>query len=236
VISVSWKLLLYYQKKRKSTAKCAFFYAIQLAITVAEHYLILMKYLSRLFLFIYRLSVRLSCKCFSFLISGAFASFGKKTTLMYPLRLSGERRIAIGDRVFIGSGSWLQTLPDDHNQSIAIRIGSGTSIAGACVISAVRSVVLEENVLLARNVYISDHIHKYTQANTPILAQGLDKISPVLIKRGAWLGQNVVVCPGVTIGQGAVIGANAVVTRNIPDFSVAVGVPARGAKTMEVVV
>jgi acetyltransferase-like isoleucine patch superfamily enzyme len=152
---------------------------------------------------------------------------------MYPVRLGGEERIAIGDRVFIGPGSWLQSLPDGDNRSVAISIGNGSSIAGACVISAVRGVFLEEDVLLARNVYVSDHIHKYAQTGTPILAQGLDKISPVLIKRGAWLGQNVVVCPGVTIGEGAVVGANSVVTQDVPAFSVAVGAPARVVKTLE---
>ena len=57
------------------------------------------------------------------------------------------------------------------------------------MISAVRSVILEENVLIASNVYISDHMHKYTDTDTPILAQGVDKIQPVLIGRGAWLAK-----------------------------------------------
>jgi acetyltransferase-like isoleucine patch superfamily enzyme len=87
--------------------------------------------------------------------------------------------------------------------------------------------------LIARNVYISDHIHKYSQADLPILAQGLDKIGGVLIKSGAWLGQNVVVCPGVTVGTGAVVGANSVVNQDIPDFCVAAGSPARVVKKIE---
>jgi acetyltransferase-like isoleucine patch superfamily enzyme len=191
-----------------------------------------MRYICRLFLLCYRAYDRLRTKCFSLLVSGTFARFGHKTVLTSPLRLLGERRIAIGDEVFIGSGCWLQTLPDGQNESVAISIGNGTSIAGACVISAVRGVSLEEDVLLARNVYISDHIHKYTLTDTPILAQGLDKISPVQIKRGAWLGQNVVVCPGVTIGKGAVIGANSVVIHDVPDRCVAVGAPARVVKDL----
>jgi len=107
------------------------------------------------------------------------------------------------------------------------------SVAGACVISAVRSVVLEDDVLLARNVYISDHSHRFTSTDKPVLAQGLDKIRPVLIRKGAWLGQNVVVCPGVTIGIGAVIGANSVVTEDVSDFSIAVGAPARVVRSIE---
>ena len=191
-----------------------------------------MKPLSRLFVFCYRAWVRVRCKAFSLLISGAFAHFGRHSVLMNPLRLAGEERISVGDHVFVGEGSWLQTLPDGESQSVAVSIGSGTSIAGGCVLSAVRSVCLEENVLLARNVYISDHIHKYTQTDVPIMHQGMDKIGPVLIRRGAWLGQNVVVCPGVTVGQNSVVGANSVVVQDIPDFSVAVGAPARVVKTI----
>jgi acetyltransferase-like isoleucine patch superfamily enzyme len=193
-----------------------------------------MRPVSRMFLACYRGYIRIISKGFSLLISGGFAGFGKGSILTPPFRLAGEERIEIHERVFVGSGCWLQTMDDAGSRDLAISIGSGTSIAGACVISAVRSVRLEENVLLARNVYISDHIHKYTERDTPILAQGVDKIRPVLIKAGAWLGQNVVVCPGVTIGAGSVIGANSVVTGDIPDRSVAVGSPARVVKSIGV--
>jgi len=186
-------------------------------------------------LFCYEMWLRLRNKCFSLLVSGAFARFGKRTVLMLPVRLSGEKRIALGSNIFVGSDSWLQTLADGDNHSVAITVGDGTSIAGSCVISAVRSVRLEENVLLARNVYISDHSHRYTQTDQPVMDQGVEKIKPVLIKKGSWLGQNVVVCPGVTIGTGAVIGANSVVTQDVPDFSVAAGAPARVVKTIAAV-
>jgi acetyltransferase-like isoleucine patch superfamily enzyme len=189
-----------------------------------------MKSLGHIFFFCYRLGVRIKSKCFSILAAGAFAHFGGRTVLMFPARVSGEQRISIGDNVFIGSGSWLQTLPDDNSSTIALSVGDGTSIAGACVLSAVKEIILEEDVLLARNVYISDHMHRHTDTRTSVLRQGLDKIQPVRVKKGAWLGQNVVVCPGVTIGIGAVIGANSVVTRDIPDFAVAAGAPARIVK------
>jgi acetyltransferase-like isoleucine patch superfamily enzyme len=186
--------------------------------------------LGRIYLSSYRGLIRVRSKCFSLLIAGAFAGFGKKSVLIPPVRLSGEHRIFIGDNVFIGSGSWLQTLANEDDRSIAISIGSGTSIAGGCVISAVSRVTIEEYVLLARNVYISDHMHRHTSTTVPILSQGLDRIKTVRIKSGAWLGQNVVVCPGVTVGRNAVVGANSVVTRDVPDFAVAVGSPARVVK------
>ena len=190
----------------------------------------LLKAVGKISLYFYRLMIRIRSKAFSLLISGAFSTFGKHSVVMPPLRISGEGYIEIGNRVFIGPNSWLQTLQYEENSPV-VSIGDGTSIVGSCVISAVRRVILENHVLLARNVYISDHMHKYSDLSMPILAQGLEKIEPVLIRRGAWIGQNVVVCPGVTIGVGAVIGANSLVSESVPDFCLAVGSPAKVIKS-----
>ena len=145
--------------------------------------------------------------------------------LQPPIRLRGEGRIAIGSGVFVGAGSWLQTLVEGEGPALVI--GDGTSIAGSCVLSAARSVHLGEKVLLARNVYVSDHIHAYTDTSQAVLEQGIERVEAVVIEDGAWLGQNVVVCPGVRIGRGAVVGANSVVLEDVPDHSLAVGTPAR---------
>ena len=110
---------------------------------------------------------------------------------------------------------------------MALEVGDGTSIAGNCVLSAARSVRLGRKVLLARNVYISDHIHAYGDTGRAVLEQGVEQIREVVVEDGAWLGQNVVVCPGVTIGRGAVVGANSVVLEEVPAHSLAVGAPAR---------
>ena len=63
--------------------------------------------------------------------------------------------------------------------------------------------------------------------------QGVDKIAPIVIGDGAWLGENVVVCPGVHIGRGAVVGANSVVVRDVPARAVAVGAPAVVVRQLE---
>lgn len=157
---------------------------------------------------------------------GAFASFGARTVVQPPIRLSGERRIAIGSNVFVGAGSWLQVIGDRAGE-VALRIGDGTSIAGNCVLSAASSIRLGNKVLVARGVYVSDHIHAYQDPSRAVLEQGIERVAPVEIGDGAWLGENVVVCPGVRIGRGAVIGANAVVLEDVPDHALAVGVPAR---------
>lgn len=178
----------------------------------------------------YRLSVRVRDKAFSVAIGHAFSAFGRRSVIQLPLRLSGERRISIGDDVFIGAGSWLQVLADESGP-VVISVGDGTSIAGSCVLSAASSIALGEKVLIARNVYIADHMHRYDERSSAILDQGITRVARVEICDGAWLGQNVVVGPGVTIGRGAVIGANSVVLADVPDHSVAVGAPARVVKT-----
>jgi acetyltransferase-like isoleucine patch superfamily enzyme len=172
---------------------------------------------------------RARSKAFSTLSAGAFASFGRSSVIELPVRLEGEHRMAIGHGVFIGSGSWLSTLGD--GDGVALEIGDGTGCGGHCVIAAAERVSLGRNVLMARNVYISDHGHAFEDLTRPVMQQGITHPRPVRIDDGAWLGENVVICPGVRIGAGAVVGANAVVLSDVPPHSVAVGVPARVVRT-----
>lgn len=171
---------------------------------------------------------RVKGKLFTALCRGDFSHVGQRVMLQPPMRLAGSRHISIGDRVFIGPNSWLEVIPGDRSRdATAIRIGSGTCLSGFGTITAVRQVIIESNVLIARYVYISDHSHAYASPDLPIKQQGITKIASVRICKGAWLGQNVVVCPGVTIGRNAVIGANSVVRDDVPDFCIAAGAPAR---------
>jgi acetyltransferase-like isoleucine patch superfamily enzyme len=176
------------------------------------------------FLGLYRAAQRLRAQAFSRLAGRSFAAFGRGSVVEPPVRVAGERRIAVGAGVYVGSGSWLLALP---GEGVALEIGDGTSISGTLVVSAAQSVRIGRSVLMARNVYLSDHGHAFEERGVPVLAQGISEPRPVEIGDGAWLGENVVVCPGVRIGRGAVVGANAVVLDDVPDYTVAVGVPAR---------
>jgi lipopolysaccharide O-acetyltransferase len=164
-------------------------------------------------------------KLFCLVAAGGFHQLGRRTVLELPIRIVGGHRMQIGDDVYVGAGSCLQTVGDAAGPLLFI--GAGTSIAGSAVISAASCVGLGERVLLARNVYIADHMHAYGDISTPVLDQGISRVAPVRIGDGAWLGQNVVIGPGVSIGRGAVIGANSVVLNDVPAYAVAVGAPAR---------
>jgi acetyltransferase-like isoleucine patch superfamily enzyme/acyl carrier protein len=170
--------------------------------------------------------VRARNKVFSLSFAGGFHSFGQNTVIQLPARIDGAHRISIGSGGFIGSGSWLHVLAGTDD-GVAIEIGDGVSATGGCVISAVKSIRIGENVSLARGVYISDHTHVYEETGVPVLAQGTTEPAPVEIGDGAWLGENAMVFPGVRIGAGAVIGGNAVVTQDVPDRCLALGAPAR---------
>lgn len=168
---------------------------------------------------------RIRDKLWSMLASGAFREFGSKSVIALPVRLVGAGRMSIGHRVYVGPGSWLQCIGGEDQPGLAI--GDDTKIAGACVVSAADDVRIGSGVLVASNVYIADHSHAFDEADVPVNEQGIDRIAAVRIEDDCWIGQNVVIMPGVTIGRGAVIGSNSVVTADVPGRTVAVGAPAR---------
>lgn len=187
------------------------------------------RFVGRLVLHSYLEGRAIASKVFCLLVAGGFHRLGKRTVLELPVRIIGADRMDIGDDVYVGAGSCLQTVGDAPGPLLII--GAGTSIAGTAVISASSCVRLGERVLLARNVYVADHRHAFEDVRLPVLDQGIAQVEPITIGDGAWLGQNVVVGPGVTIGRGAVIGANSVVLADVPAHAVAVGAPARVVRT-----
>jgi len=158
-------------------------------------------------------------------VRGGFASFGGGSRIMLPFRTGNPHKVSVGSNVLIGPSSWF-LVPRLDAPGAVIHVHDRVRM-NQTSITAVQEVVIEEAVELARGVYISDHMHGFDDPVTPIRDQPLVRTAPVRICRGAWLGQNVVVMPGVTIGANAVVGANSVVTRDIPARTVAVGAPAR---------
>ncbi|MBK1876629.1 acyltransferase [Pelagicoccus mobilis] len=149
----------------------------------------------------------------------------------------GGQFISLKKDSFIGSDSWIAAIPGKTGKTIhrgtTINIGENVCISGHCTITAASDVTIEDQVLIARYVYISDHSHEYKLESIPIKNQGITKPSPVRIGSGSWIGQSSVICPGVTIGRNCVIAANSVVKSNIPDYHIAAGSPARVVKKIK---
>ncbi len=158
-----------------------------------------------------------------------FAQIGAKSRIISPLKLEGSKNINIGKGVRINYKTWLAALPLTKEKECLLEIGDGTVIGNFNHIYATKLIKIGSNVLTADKVYISDNLHGYQNVNLPIMSQPIIQNNIVEIGDGTWLGENVCVL-GVKIGKNCVIGANAVVTKDIPDYCVAVGNPARVIK------
>lgn len=156
-------------------------------------------------------------------VSSEFGAFGSDSLLVLPCWVFGARDITLGDRVLIGQCTRLGAL-----DGAKLTIGDDCEITGGSSFFArTEGIEIGRGVLMAWNVQIYDAQHETAAADRPIRDQGLARGGKVRICDGAWLGANVVVLQGVTIGRNAVVGANSVVTADIPDFATAAGVPAR---------
>ncbi len=167
------------------------------------------------------------------LVRGSFGAMGKGCQIMLPFKSGNAIDIFVGDNVIICAGAWIDCFREYGKQKWhpRLEIGDGTYIGHRSHIMVVGEMRIGKNVLIADNVYISDNMHSFEDITQPIMPQPL-KHSPVTIEDEVWLGENVCVLPGVTIGKHSVIGSNSVVTKDIPQYSIAVGSPAKVIKQL----
>ena len=159
-----------------------------------------------------------------------FHSFGESSIICWPpTTLYNEQYISVGRETMIGPHVALaagmapgQKMLSTPVVTIGDRclIGRGSGIVGHF------SIEIGDDVWTGHHVYITDQNHGYEDIDVPISKQTQPE-QPVRIGNGSWLGHGTIVLPGVTIGRHVVVGANSVVTSDIPDYSVAVGAPAR---------
>jgi len=160
----------------------------------------------------------------------AFGKFGPGSLILFPVTtIFNEKYIHIGSQTMIGEHVALsagmmpgQVCLTDPVVRIGDRclIGRGSGIVGHL------SIDIGNDVWTGHHVYITDQSHGYEDVSLPISLQSQPE-SPVVIGDGSWLGHGVVVLPGAKIGKHVAVGANSVVTGELPDFCVAVGAPAR---------
>jgi len=162
----------------------------------------------------------------------SFAAWGADSRLGRRSRLVGPELVQIGSGVVVGEQIWLNAKDDRGDGLPTLRIGDGTYIGRLAQINAWRSVTIGKHVLIADRVFISDADHQYADANTPIRLQGDAFLGAVSLQDGCWIGVGAVILPGVTIGRNAVVAANAVVTRDVPDRTVVGGIPAEVIKQL----
>ena len=159
-----------------------------------------------------------------------FGAFGDGSIICFPPQaLYGEQAIVIGSDTAVGPHCALTVGMVPGQQLLGERmleIGDRCVIGRGCSIAAHLHISIGDDVYFGPNVYVTDQNHTNDDPDLPVGRQSRPE-TEVIIGPRSWLATGVVVTPGVTIGAGVSVGANSVVTTDLPDGCVAVGAPAR---------
>lgn len=153
-----------------------------------------------------------------------------------PVYIRGKNMLLYGQGLTMGYSCRLEMFDLATSSKIKLNIGKNCKMGDNVHIAAGESIRIGDNCLFASKIYISDIVHgnysKNSDASDPRVPpdQRILHTNPVSIGDTVWLGDNVCILPGVRLGNGSIIGANAVVTKDIPDYCVAVGMPAKIVK------
>ncbi len=137
------------------------------------------------------------------------------------LELFREGRLEIGEGTLLEPNVWLT-----GGESGRIRIGDGVFLNQGVMVAAVDLVEIGDHCMAANGCMITDGNHRFDDPTKPVTWQGFDSKGPTRLGSNVWLGANVVVTSGVTIGDRCVVGSNSVVTRDLPPGTIAAGSPA----------
>lgn len=164
-----------------------------------------------------------------------FRSCGKGCSFGKFLLLRGGAYIDIGDNVSMGKGLVLETFDQYLEQHFTphVQIGNYVNIGDHSHLTCINGIIIKDNVRMGRKIFITDNAHGASDRSLldtrpnirPLASKG-----PVVIEENVWIGEMVCIMPGVTIGRGAIIGANAVVTHDVPPYTLVAGNPARVIK------
>ncbi|TDO21971.1 acyltransferase [Pedobacter duraquae] len=167
-----------------------------------------------------------------------FRFFGANSGINRPIYLNGGKYITIGQDFHCDQRLRLEAI--DEYEGIKydpeIIIGNHVMIQKDCHIGAINKIQIGHGVLIASKVFISDHSHGEATSlsiKIPPLKRPLFSKGPVIIEDNVWIGEGVIILPGVTIGENSIIAAGSVVTKSIPSNCVAAGSPTKIIKELD---
>jgi acetyltransferase-like isoleucine patch superfamily enzyme len=137
-----------------------------------------------------------------------------------------------GARLVLGRWSWVGHGCKIRVHEGEVRIGAKTVMGQECTISAYQRVVIGRECVIADRVMLIDFDHGVVEVERPIRLQGIYK-RDVAVGNNCWIGYGACILRGVTVGDNAIIGTSAVVTKDVPDNAVVAGVPARVIRMRE---
>lgn len=167
-----------------------------------------------------------------------FHSCGKSCRFGKFRILYGGKHIDIANNVTMGKGLVVEVYDKFQDQSFTphIEIGSYVNIGDHSHISCINGITIKDNVRMGRKVFITDNAHGASERSLldmrpnirPLYSKG-----PITIEENVWIGEMVCIMPGITIGRGSIVGANAVVTHDVPPYTLVAGNPARVIKQID---
>lgn len=149
----------------------------------------------------------------------------KKLRMGYKAKIFNPKYVTIGNNCDMDQNVALCPLGQGYPSKIVL--GEHVHLGAFDRIASMNEVRIDDNVLFAAFVHVTDHSHEYRNPELPVMQQGVYSKGPVHIKEGAWLAFGSHILSGVTVGEHSVVAANAVVTKDVPPYTVVAGNPAR---------
>jgi len=157
--------------------------------------------------------------------AGAFIRYPVEGEVLEAL---DQGRLVVGEGTLLEPGCWLTLAPEAR-----IEIGSGCFLNRNTMLAAMERIEIGDHVMFANNCFVGDADHAYDDPDKPVTHQGFVARGPVRIGSNCWFGVNCVVTGGGGIGERRVVGANSVVTPNLPRGGIAAGAPAKVLREIE---
>lgn len=169
-------------------------------------------------------------------LSRSFNKIGDGTLIKFPSHFKGNKFIQIGNNVSIGKRCCI-TVWEQKKYKPEILIGNNVNIGDDSHITCINKIQIDENVLFGKKVTITDNSHGICNCLSELLISPVKRElyskGAVIIKKNVWIGDKVTILPGVIIEEGVIVGANSIVTSNIPAFSLVGGIPAKIIRTLK---
>lgn len=150
----------------------------------------------------------------------------KSNIIETPLSIEGVENISLGENCFIKKNAYIIVKPLTGEPSSEFIMGNNSHLNYGCHVVATKRIVIGDNCSISPYVYISDNLHGYENPDVAPKFQPIRQLKEVRIGNDTWVGTRVCIC-GCTIGKHCVIGANTFVNKDIPDYSIVGGIPAR---------
>lgn len=159
-------------------------------------------------------------------------SLGKTITIGDNVEINAlsKNGVIIGHNVTILRNTIIECTGNIKNLGEGLTIGNYVGIAQNCFIQVRGKVKIGDYVIFGPYVKIFSENHNFNDINIPIVLQGETRL-PVVIENNVWIGANATILGGITIGEGSIIAAGAIVNKDIPPFSIAAGIPAKIIKS-----